>query len=85
MPEHGVPEGAISREDIAELAALFDRFEYAFDPLSLRAKEAESKFEDRLLLLFRERVEPNYSSVSFTGFRCRIRSLCRAYLRNNPL
>src|SRR2546427_3316825 len=48
MPEHGVPEGAISREDIAELAALFDRFEYAFDPLSLRANEAESKFEDRV-------------------------------------
>ena len=46
MPEQGVPEGAISREDIAELAALFERFEYAFDPLSLWAKEAESKFED---------------------------------------
>jgi hypothetical protein len=85
MPEDGVPEGNISGEDIAELAALFDRFEYAFDPMSLRAKEAESKFEDRVLLLFRERVEPNYSSVSFTAFRCRIRSLCRAYLRNNNL
>jgi hypothetical protein len=85
MPEDGVPEGNISREDIAELAALFDRFEYAFDPLSLRAKEAESNFEDRVLSLFRERVEPNYSSVSYTDFRCRIRSLCRAYLRNNPL
>ena len=35
MPEHGVPEGDISREDIAELAALFDRFEYAFDPYYL--------------------------------------------------
>jgi hypothetical protein len=31
MPEHGVPEGAVSREDIAELAALFDQFECAFD------------------------------------------------------
>ena len=85
MPEHGVPQGAISREDIAELAGLFERFEYAFDPLSLWAKEAESKFEDKVLLLFRERVEPNYSSVSFTAFRCRLRSLCRAYLRNSPL
>ena len=83
MPGHGVPEGAISREDIAELAPLFDHFEYALDPLSLSAKEAESQFEDNVLLLFRERVESNYSSVSFTAFRCKIRSLCRAYLRKN--
>ena len=41
MPGHGVPEGAISREDIAELAPLF---EYALDPLSLSAKEAASQF-----------------------------------------
>lgn len=83
MPDHGVPEGVISREDLAKLAALFDRSEYALDPLSLSAKEAESQFEDEVLMLFRELVEPHYSSISFTVFRCKVRSLCRAYLRQN--
>jgi len=31
MSEHELPEGAITRDDIAELASLFDRYEFAFD------------------------------------------------------
>jgi len=83
MPEHGIPEGAISREDIAELAVLFDSFEYALDPLSVAAKRAESAFEDRVLMLFRERVEPAYRTVSFAAFRARVKTLCREFLRKN--
>lgn len=85
MSEHGVPEGAVSREDIARLAVLFDRFEYAFEPLSIDAKEAESQFEDLVLLLYNERVKERFASVTFSAFRCKIRSLCREHLRKNPL
>ena len=45
MPEHGVPEGAISREDIAELAALFDRFgQCGADSLNLSSHRSDINF-----------------------------------------
>jgi hypothetical protein len=81
MSEDGIPEGTITRDEVAELAFLFDRYEFAFDPLSRAAREAESDFEERVRTLFAERVQPRYSSVSFAAFHCRIKSLCRAYLR----
>ena len=83
MSEDGIPEGTITRDEIAELAFLFDRYEFAFDPRSLAAKEAESDFEERVRALFVERVQPHYSSVSFPAFHCRVKSLCRDYLRRN--
>ena len=83
MSEHGFPEGAITRDEIAELACLFDRYEFAFDPRSLAAREAESDFEEKIRMLFTERIQPRYASVSFAAFHCRIKSLCRAYLRKN--
>ncbi len=83
MPDDGIPEGIVTRTDIAELAALFDRFEFAFDPLSTAAKEAEVAFDDLILKLFRERVEPAFPRVAYAAFYCRIKSLCRTYLRKN--
>ncbi len=83
MSEDGIPEGIITRDEVAELAFLFDRYEFAFDPLCLAAREAESDFEERIRVLFAERVQPFYSSLSFAAFHCRIKSLCRAYLRKN--
>jgi hypothetical protein len=83
MSEPEVPAGIVSRDDLAALAALFDRYAYAFDPLSLEAREARSQFEDRVLQLYCERVEPNYQSVSLGDFRAKIRSLCREHLRKN--
>ena len=80
MPEDGFPEGVVTRTEIAELAALFDRFEFALDPRSL---SAESEFESRVRRLFLERVAPGYASVGFGAFHCRIKTLCRAYLRKN--
>ena len=64
MPESGVPERIVSREDIAVLAGWFDRYAYAFDPLSVDAKEARSIFEDRVRQIFAERVQPYCRSVS---------------------
>lgn len=83
MSEDGIPEGTITRDEVAELACLFDRYEFAFDPRSLAAREAESDFEERIRTLFAERVQPRYASISFAVFHCRIKSLCRAFLRQN--
>lgn len=84
MPEDGITEGALTRTELEELAALFDRFEFAFDPRSIDAKEAESEFESRLRRVFEQRVATNYSSVTFVLFHCRVKSLCRAFLKKNP-
>ena len=84
MPDDGVAEGTLTRAEIAELASLFDRFEFAFDPLAVAAKEAESAFEEKVLLLFHERVLPKYRSVTFGVFRAKIKTVCREYLRKNP-
>lgn len=83
MSEVPIPEGLVTRAELAELAALFGRYEFSFDPLSTAAKEAESEFEARVKQLFDERVTPNYASVDFAMFHCRIRSLCRVYLKKN--
>jgi hypothetical protein len=83
MSEEPISEGTVTRVEIAELAVLFDRFEFAFDPLSTAAKEAESDFEAKLKQIFDERVAPQYASVGFATFHCRVRSLCRAYLKKN--
>ncbi len=83
MPDDGIPEGAVTRDDIAILAVLVDRFEFAFDPLSTAAKEAEAAFDNLVLGLFRERIEQNYAVVGYTTFYYRVKFLCRAYLRKN--
>ena len=48
MSEDGIPEGTITRDEVTELACLFERYEFAFDPRSLTAREAESDFEERI-------------------------------------
>lgn len=83
MSEHELAAGTITRDEIADLANLFDRFEFAFDPLSLAAREAESEFEEKIRALFAERVRQHYPNVPFATFHCRVKSCCRAYLRRN--
>jgi len=81
MSTSGDTEGDITRAELAELAALFDQFEFAFDPLSLAAREAESRFDDQVRSLFDQRIGPKYPEVDFTSFYCKVKSACRAYLR----
>ncbi len=83
MPEGEPAEGAVTRDQIAALAALFDRFEFAFDPRSTAAKEAESDFDNLVRRLFDECVQANYPEVSFVVFHCKVKSQCRAFLRKN--
>jgi hypothetical protein len=84
MPEDGLSEGIVTRNELSELAALFDQFEFAFDPLSIQAKEAESQFENRVRSIFDERISVSYPNVSLAVFFCRVKSACRLYLRKNP-
>lgn len=83
MSEDGNAEGVVSRIELAELARLFDQFEFAFDPRALAAREAESEFENLVRTIFEERIASEHSQISFIAFHCRVKSLCRVHLRKN--
>jgi hypothetical protein len=86
MPDDSLAEGVVARDEIAALAELFDRFEFALDPLSREADEAESQFNDQLENLFESRVKPalpENSPVSLPVFRRHVCHLCREFLRRN--
>lgn len=83
MSEDGLSEGIVTRADLTELAAIFDQFEFAFDPLSPAAKEAESQFENRVRKLFDDKVITVYPNLSYPLFHNRIRYACRTFLRKN--
>ena len=83
MSEGGSAEGIISRVELAALAELFDRFEHAFQPQSLAAREAESAFESRVRSLYEERVAPRFASFGLITFHAHVKTLCRAYLKKN--
>jgi hypothetical protein len=84
MSEDGLSEGIITRSELTDLAVVFDRFEFAFDPRARAAKEAESEFEDQVRKFYDERVVPSFPKLPFATFHCRIKSLCRTYLKKNP-
>lgn len=83
MSENGPAEGLVTRTEIAELAGLFDRFEFALDPRAVDAREAEAEFEDRVRRLFDERIAASHPHVDYVTFRGKLRSLCRLYLKMN--
>lgn len=84
MPDERDSEGVVTRAELAELAALFDRFEFALDPRATDAKEAESEFCDRLRKLFDDRVTPAHPHLPFSLFDSKVKSACRTFLRKNP-
>jgi hypothetical protein len=86
MPDDRLAEGVVARDELAALAELFDRFEFALDPISRAAGEAESQFNDRIERLFEFQVKPvlpDNSPVSLPVFRRHVCHLCREYLRKN--
>jgi hypothetical protein len=83
MPEDGISGEAVSKAELEELADLFDKFEFAFDPLSRSAKEAESRFEDRIRQIYEEKIAPNYPHIGLVVFSCKVKTLCRVYLKRN--
>ncbi len=83
MSADGISDGIVTKTELAELADLFDKFEFAFDPRSRQAKEAESEFENRLQQIFEEKITQAYPQVAFVVFSCKMKSLCRSYLKKN--
>lgn len=68
----------IGREDIAELARLYDQFHGAFDPLQPEALRAEQQFMERLAALHAAHA----ADVPFHEFRRRAVQRCKELLRN---
>lgn len=85
MGEDAPPGRPVPRAELEHLAGLFDRFEFALDPLSRTAREGESEFEDAVRRLFEEYVAGPHPNLPYATFRCRPRSWCRNYLRKNRL
>lgn len=83
MSEDGFPQELVTRVELTELAVLFDQFEFAFDPRSSVAKEAESEFDNRARKIFDEQVTPSHPHLSFPLFYCKLKSACRTFLRKN--
>ena len=80
MGEHGDSGGTISKERLDRFASLFDRFEYAIDPGSRDAKEAESEFSSLLDQIYRIEVEPKFSSITPAQFKAFVRRRCQALI-----
>ena len=83
MSDDRPAEGLVTRAEVAELASLFDRFEFALDPRSPDVRQAEAEFKDRVRRIFDERVVPNHPHVSYVTFYHKLRSLCRLHLKKN--
>jgi endonuclease III-like uncharacterized protein len=81
MPDDGFSGRTVSRGELERLAALFDRYEFAFDPCSQEAKEAESSFNNSVREMFERHVKPQAASVNYQVFHAKIRTLCRDFLR----
>lgn len=81
MPESDSSDGIISRNDLEELADLFDGFEFALDPTSTHAKEAESKFNDHVKYLYVAKVVPQHPTFSLDCFEAKIRTMCRGIIK----
>lgn len=83
MPGDGVPEGAVTQTELGELAELFDRFHFAFDPTEEAAAQAEAEFSLRVRELFESRIQPEHPHVPFEVFVGRLRARCWDYLKKN--
>lgn len=73
----------ISSSEIAQLAELFDRSEFAIDPTSEECKEATVAFSKLVDTLHKEKILPYSSSITLHQFRCAVRKQCRDYIRKN--
>lgn len=69
-------EGIISPEQLNQLVSLFDRFEFALDPNSRAAKEAESEFDSLIIFLHEEACRQGMA-LTQKEFRNHVRKHCR--------
>ena len=80
MPEPD-SSGAVSRNDIVALAALYDASEFALDPLGTAAIEAEKQFEEKVLSLYESIVRIRFPALTLRSFRAGVRLQCRQFLQ----
>lgn len=80
MPESPDARRTVSADDIARLADLFDRFQYADDPFSAQCQEAKAQFNATVQRLYGDCVKPYYVSVSLDHFRGRMVLECKQRL-----
>ena len=80
MPEPADAPRPVSPDDIARLAALFDRCQYADDPNSAPCKEAEIQFAELTRRLYEDCVRPYYETISLAEFRGKLVFECKRYL-----
>ena len=75
--------GEISREDIARLASLYDRFVHALDPFSEDAATAEREFKRNLADAFDTACIRNseLKQIGFSNFRREAIKRCRQHLK----
>jgi hypothetical protein len=83
MPGDGVPEGSFTQTELGELAELFDRFHFAFDPTDQAAAQAEEEFSRRVRDLFDSRIQVGHPHMPFDVFVGRLRACCWDYLKKN--
>jgi hypothetical protein len=76
MGEEGDSGGLVSKDQLEQLVRLFDRFEYAQDPTSRDAKEAESEYYD-LVDALNMTVGSSVPPAQFQAF---VRRHCRAII-----
>jgi len=69
--------GIISHEQLNQLVVLFDRSEYAQEPDSREAKEAESEFNGLVDQLYQNAIE-NGLALTPAGFKALVRRRCQA-------
>jgi hypothetical protein len=81
MPDVGDAGGAVSRDDIARLAPLFDRWFYALDPTSSDARSAKECFDREVQALYAKHVVDVYAGLLLSDFRAKVRCLCDRYLK----
>ncbi len=77
MGENRESGGLISQEQLDRLVTLFDRSEYAQDPHSRDAKEAESEFNGLVDYLYQNALEKGLA-LPPAGFKALIRRRCQA-------
>lgn len=80
MPDSPDARRTVSADDIARLADLFDRFQYADDPNSVSCKEAGTQFAELVRRLHEDCVRPYFETVSLSEFRGKITFECKRYL-----
>ena len=73
----------VSRDDIARLAELYDRFAHAWDPFSEDSDTAEAEFHREIANLFDLACyeHQQITAIGVRAFRREIIKRCRRYLR----